>query len=130
MARGSKEKYTAEQKRKALHIEESYEKKGTSKEQAEERAWATVNKQSGGGESAGGSGQKTSHSKKEKAMSDTAKRAAKSREGESRESSDSLETQTKGSLLAEARSRKVPGRSTMTKAQLVSALKKEGGKKS
>ena len=48
MPRGSKDKYTAEQKRKAEHIEESYEHKGVSKEEAEARAWATVNKQSGG----------------------------------------------------------------------------------
>jgi hypothetical protein len=49
MARGSKDKYTDEQKRKAEHIEESYEQKGTPKDEAEPRAWATVNKQSGGG---------------------------------------------------------------------------------
>lgn len=48
MARGSKDKYTDEQKRKAEHIEESYEQKGTPKDEAEARAWATVNKQSGG----------------------------------------------------------------------------------
>ena len=48
MPRGSKDKYTAEQKRKAEHIEESYEHKGVSKDEAEARAWATVNKQSGG----------------------------------------------------------------------------------
>ena len=53
MPRGSKDKYTAEQKRKAEHIEESYEHKGVSKDEAEARAWATVNKQSGGGERAG-----------------------------------------------------------------------------
>jgi plasmid stabilization system protein ParE len=58
MARGSKDKYTDEQKRKAEHIEESYEQKGTPKDEAEARAWATVNKQSGGGEKAGGSGKK------------------------------------------------------------------------
>lgn len=51
MPRGSKDKYTEEQKRKAEHIEESYEDRGTPKGEAEEaRAWATVNKQSGGGE--------------------------------------------------------------------------------
>lgn len=64
MPRGSKAKYTAEQKRKAAHIEDSYEHKGLSKEEAEARAWATVNKQSGGGEKAGGSGQRKSPVKK------------------------------------------------------------------
>ena len=51
-------KYTAKQERKAEHIEESYEKKGVSKEEAESRAWATVNKQDGGGKNPGGSGRK------------------------------------------------------------------------
>ena len=49
MARGSKAKYSDKQKRKAEHIEESYEKRGASKKEAERRAWATVNKSSGGG---------------------------------------------------------------------------------
>ena len=42
-------KYTKKQERKAEHIEEGYEKKGVSKKEAEKRAWATVNKQDGGG---------------------------------------------------------------------------------
>ncbi|KTD50429.1 hypothetical protein Lqui_1754 [Legionella quinlivanii] len=50
MPRGDKSKYTAKQKRKAEHIEDSYEKKGVSHKEAEERAWRTVNKQDGGGE--------------------------------------------------------------------------------
>lgn len=49
MAQGDKSKYTDKQKRQAEHIEESYEKKGVSKKEAEERAWRTVNKQDGGG---------------------------------------------------------------------------------
>jgi len=53
MARGSKSKYTGKQKRKAEHIEEGYEKRGTSKREAERRAWATVNKESGGGKKSG-----------------------------------------------------------------------------
>ena len=55
MARGSKSKYTGKQKRKAEHIEEGYEKRGTSKKEAERRAWATVNKESGGGKKSGSS---------------------------------------------------------------------------
>ena len=43
------EAYTAKQKRKAEHIEDSYEARGVSHEEAEERAWRTVNKQDGGG---------------------------------------------------------------------------------
>ncbi|WP_164017502.1 transcriptional regulator [Pyxidicoccus trucidator] len=57
MARGSKAKYTSKQKRMAEHIEEGYEKKGTSEKTAEARAWATVNKLTGGGMK-GGSGSK------------------------------------------------------------------------
>lgn len=49
MTQGDKSKYTDKQKRQAEHIEESYEKKGVSKKEAEERAWRTVNKQDGGG---------------------------------------------------------------------------------
>jgi plasmid stabilization system protein ParE len=61
MGRGSKSKYTGKQKRKAEHIEEGYEKRGTSKKEAERRAWATVNKESGGGKKSGsGRGKKES----------------------------------------------------------------------
>jgi plasmid stabilization system protein ParE len=61
MARGSKSKYTSKQKRQAEHIEEGYEKRGKSKKEAERRAWATVNKSSGGGKKSGsGRGKKTS----------------------------------------------------------------------
>ena len=58
MARGSKAKYTSKQKRKAEHIEEGYEKRGTSAREAKRRAWATVNKQEGGGKK-GGSGSRS-----------------------------------------------------------------------
>ena len=53
MPRGDKSKYTEKQKRHAEHIEESYEKKGVSEDEAESRAWATVNKQDGGGKKSG-----------------------------------------------------------------------------
>jgi len=62
MARGSKAKYSSKQKRKAEHIEEGYEKRGTSAKEAKRRAWATVNKESGGGKKSGsGRGKRTSH---------------------------------------------------------------------
>lgn len=57
MSQGDKDKYTDKQKRKAEHIEEGYEKRGVSRDEAERRAWATVNKQDGGGKK-GGSGDK------------------------------------------------------------------------
>jgi plasmid stabilization system protein ParE len=53
MPRGDKDKYTDKQKRKAQHIEEGYEKQGVPEDEAERRAWATVNKESGGGNKAG-----------------------------------------------------------------------------
>lgn len=62
MPTDSKSAYTDKQKRKAQHIEESYEKKGVSKKEAEKRAWATVNKQDGGGKKSG-SGRKNSSNK-------------------------------------------------------------------
>jgi plasmid stabilization system protein ParE len=53
MPRGDKSKYTDKQKRQAEHIEEGYENRGTSKKEAERRAWATVNAMEGGGKKSG-----------------------------------------------------------------------------
>ena len=58
MPQGDKSKYTDKQKRQAEHIEEGYEQKGVPADEAEARAWATVNKQDGGGKKPGGSGRK------------------------------------------------------------------------
>lgn len=63
MPRGDKSAYTDKQKREAEHIEEGYEKRGTPKPEAERRAWATVNKETGGGRKSGsGVGHATDHS--------------------------------------------------------------------
>src|SRR2546428_5620343 len=62
MPRGDKSSYTDKQKRKAEHIEEGYEARGVPEEEAERRAWATVNKESGGGKKSGsGRGKPESH---------------------------------------------------------------------
>jgi plasmid stabilization system protein ParE len=62
MPRGDKSKYTDKQERKADHIAESYEKRGVAEEEAERRAWATVNKDDAGGKKSGsGRGVHTSH---------------------------------------------------------------------
>ena len=53
MPRGDKSAYTDKQKRQAEHIEEGYEKRGVPESEAESRAWATVNKISGGGKKSG-----------------------------------------------------------------------------
>ena len=62
MPRGDKSAYTDKQKRKAEHIEESYESRGVGHDEAERRAWATVNKESGGGNKSGsGRGKPDTH---------------------------------------------------------------------
>jgi len=53
MPRGDKSSYSSKQKRQAEHIEQGYEHRGTSKKEAERRAWATVNKMTGGGKKRG-----------------------------------------------------------------------------
>ncbi|MDP3256132.1 MAG: plasmid stabilization protein [Bosea sp. (in: a-proteobacteria)] len=63
MPRGDKSAYTGKQKRKAAHIAESYEARGIPQDEAEQRAWATVNKESGGGNRSGsGRGKPDNHS--------------------------------------------------------------------
>jgi plasmid stabilization system protein ParE len=62
MPRGDKSKYTDKQKRQAVHIEQAYEEKGLPDAEAESRAWATVNKSSGGGKKSG-SGRKKNEPK-------------------------------------------------------------------
>jgi hypothetical protein len=61
MPRGDKSAYTDKQKRQAEHIEESERKEGRSKEDAERIAWATVNKQDGGGKKSGSGRKHASH---------------------------------------------------------------------
>ena len=53
MPRGDKSSYSSKQKRQAEHIEKGYKNRGTSKKEAERRAWATVNKMTGGGKKRG-----------------------------------------------------------------------------
>jgi plasmid stabilization system protein ParE len=67
MPRGDKSSYTSKQKRQAEHIEEGYEKRGVGKKEAERRAWATVNKETGGGKKSGsGRGKTTTRSSSRK----------------------------------------------------------------
>ena len=90
MPRGDKGSYTDKQKRQAEHIEEGYEKKGVSKKEAEARAWATVNKETGGGKKSGsGRGKKTTRSASKKGGKKAAKKksAKKSAKKSSRTSS-------------------------------------------
>ena len=67
MPRGDKSAYTDKQKRKAEHIEDGYEERGVSHEEAERRAWATVNKETGGGKKSGsGRGKQQNHASSRK----------------------------------------------------------------
>jgi len=67
MPRGDKSSYSSKQKRKADHIEKGYERRGVSSKEAERRAWATVNKESGGGKKSGsGRGKKSNKSSSRK----------------------------------------------------------------
>jgi len=64
MPHGDKSSYTDKQKRQAEHIEEGYEKRGVSTKEAEARAWATVNKDSGGGRKSGSGTDRSAAAKK------------------------------------------------------------------
>ncbi len=78
MPQGDKDAYTAKQQRKAEHIEASYEDRGVPAKEAEARAWATVNKQDGGGKQSGsGRGQPPARTAAQR--SESAKRAAATR---------------------------------------------------
>jgi plasmid stabilization system protein ParE len=62
MPRGDKSSYTDKQKRQAAHIEHGYEERGVPEKEAEARAWATVNKETGGGKKSGsGRGKPENH---------------------------------------------------------------------
>lgn len=95
MPRGDKSAYTGKQKRQARHIEEGYESRGVGRKEAERRAWATVNKETGGGNKSGSGrgkpdtkvsarrggklGGKASASRPAAARSRSARKAAKTR---------------------------------------------------
>ena len=85
---GDKGKYTDKQKRQAEHIEEGYEKRGLPEDEAERRAWATVNKISGGGKKSGsGRGKPKNHAPEQKggriggSSQSTSARSAASKKG-------------------------------------------------
>lgn len=125
-ASDNKAKYTEHQKRKAEHIEEGYKEEGVSEGKAAQIAWATVNKQSGGGEKSG-SGKKTPESEKKSARKNSAQKAASTRR--EKEKPDSLESKTKVVLLEQARKKKIQGRSSMNKQELIMALRRGGQQK-
>jgi plasmid stabilization system protein ParE len=88
MPRGDKSAYTDKQKRKAEHIEEGYEKRGLSEDEAERRAWATVNAMDHGGKKSGsGRGTRTNKAPARKGGRKGGRAAARSRSTSSRKTS-------------------------------------------
>lgn len=77
MPRGDKGAYTSKQKRQAEHIEDRYEKRGVGKDEAERRAWATVNKETGGGKKGKSASKKTTSHRSSKTRSTRSHRAVK-----------------------------------------------------
>jgi hypothetical protein len=121
MARGDKSSYTSKQKRQAEHIEEGYEKRGASKKTAEARAWATVNKMTGGGKKSGsGRGKKTNKS--------PAKKGGKlgGRATASRKKSAKSKTATKRSTAAK---RKPAAKRKAASRRKPASKKKTGGRR-
>ncbi|HEY4200755.1 MAG TPA: plasmid stabilization protein [Devosiaceae bacterium] len=89
MPRGDKSAYTDKQERKADHIAEGYEKRGVSEKESERRAWATVNKDNGGGKKSGSgrgtdSGHPAAHKGGEKGGKASASRSAADRSASAR----------------------------------------------
>lgn len=79
MPQGDKSRYTDKQKRMAKHIEEGYRQDGVSKDEAAERAWRTVNKETGGARKPGGSGRGMSASEEHRRRSIAAKKGWETR---------------------------------------------------
>ena len=85
MPRGDKSSYTDKQKRQAEHIEEGYEDRGVSEGEAERRAWATVNKETGGGKKSGsGRGKKTNKGPSKKGGKKGGSKKGSSKKGSSK----------------------------------------------
>ena len=79
MPRGDKSSYSDKQKRQAKHIEDGYIEDGVSEDEAEARAWATVNKQDGGGKKSGSGRGSNSGGRTAAERSASAKKAARTR---------------------------------------------------
>lgn len=74
MPRGSKTAYTTKQRRQAKHIEDSEKKTGKSTKTAARIAYATVNKQDGGGKKSGSGRKRPSTSKRTSKRASAAKK--------------------------------------------------------
>lgn len=118
MPQGDKSSYTAKQKRQAEHIEEGYQEKGMPEKKAERIAWATVNKQDGGG-------------LKKKTKTRTASKGTESTAKTSTKTGTSHKTTAKKTTKAGASSKKTTAKkSTKTGAPRKTTAKKATAKKS
>ncbi len=121
MPRGDKDKYTDKQKRQAEHIEDSYEDRGVPHDEAESRAWATVNKISGGGKkSRSGRGRKTNTAPAKKGgqtggKKGGAKSAARSSAAKSASAKKSAKTRAAGGGSSKRATRKGGAKKSSTK---------------
>ncbi len=98
MARGDKSSYTDKQKRQAEHIEEGYEKRGVSEDEAEKRAWATVNKMTGGGKKSGsGRGKTVNKEPARKGGKKGGKKSGGAKKGSSKKGGSKKSSSQKGS---------------------------------
>jgi len=105
MPQGDKSSYTNKQKRQAEHIEEGYEERGVSKDEAERRAWATVNKETGGGKKSGsGRGKTVNRSASRKGGRKGGKATARSRSGVTKSRSGSIRSTSSGAKKSRASS--------------------------
>ena len=108
MPRGDKSSYTNKQKRQAEHIEEGYEKRGVPEKEAEKRAWATVNKQSGGGKLSGsGRGKKETTTSAQKGGEKS--QASRTPADRSRAAKKAAETRAKNAAPMAAKKTAAPG---------------------
>src|SRR5215212_8244136 len=97
MPRGDKGAYTDKQKRQAEHIEEGYEERGVSEGEAEKRAWATVNKTTGGGKKSGsGRGQPVNKEPARKGGKKGGKKSGGAKKGASKKGSSKKGASRKG----------------------------------
>src|SRR5215468_1292649 len=110
MPRGDKSSYSNKQKRQAEHIEEGYEKRGVGEGEAERRAWATINKMTGGGRKSGsGRGKKTNKAPARKGGrlggKAAAKRSAAARSASGRKAAATRKRRAKSGSKARRKSR-------------------------
>jgi hypothetical protein len=114
---GDKSAYTDKQKRKAAHIAEGYEKRGLAGDEAEARAWATVNKESGGGNKSGSGRGKPDTHVSSKAGGEKGGKASASRTAAER-SASARKGRRRASAMQPRRPRPEPGQLAVAAARL------------